>query len=794
MISRTWAVASGLLLLFASAVAHATLALQWMDIPKSDDGLAVYMAPNDYGKHKAALDPSGNVIVVGGNCVFSNCGTAGHFAAKHDAATGAELWRYTTNPTDTGFLRAVAVDSSGNAYVTGYVWDQNTNSPNNYQFVAKLSGSNGSVLWQVIGAPGQPATTQNQGMDIVVDAAGNPYVAGNRDGAAIVTKYDGATGAVVWSSVPGYDVAGNQGSFGINVDPDGNIVGFEYVNTFQNSLLYKLNGATGERTWGQELAKRYIFPGTTDVYSFTLDGAGKPILAGPIVSKYSNVDGSVIWEMPFETSGVAYDVTTLPNGDVVAAGTHDNAATFQVFVSASGVSSGIGTVPGLDTSRASSLNAIATDASGNLVAGGDFWYRGASHRYAGTMTFDMTALDISGINHYDDGFDSYVRVVLAGGGGYYNVGMNHDSSNALPMVILKYVRPSGTASAKLFDLNGDGEADLVLEHADRSIELRLMQGLQVLKASSFTLSSPGHVIPTSGDFNGDGKADILFRLDDGSTQVWLMNGTSTDATSFGVTALMPGGYGWEVAHVADFNGDGKSDILWRNASGAVGLWLMDGGTVLSRSTLMPAGYGWSPVLVGDFNGDGKADIVWRNTDGSVSMWLMNGTSIVDRGPLLGRGSTLGPLQVGDFNGDRKSDLLFQDSADGSVQVWIMDGRSSTSTATIMPANGSWTVSQVGDFNGDGMADLVWTARDGTVGMWLMNGTSLVERKTEMPAGTGWSVTVAEDLSGEGKTDLVWSNANGAGGGWIMDGTSQMSRTPLDPAGSTGRVVPVQFQH
>jgi hypothetical protein len=29
----------------------------------------------------------------------------------------------------------------------------------------------------------------------------------------------------------------------------------------------------------------------------------------------------------------------------------------------------------------------------------------------------------------------------------------------------------------------------------------------------------------------------------------------------------------------------------------------------------------------DYNGDGKSDTMWRYTDGSTSLWLMNGTSV-----------------------------------------------------------------------------------------------------------------------------------------------------------------------
>jgi hypothetical protein len=81
--------------------------------------------------------------------------------------------------------------------------------------------------------------------------------------------------------------------------------------------------------------------------------------------------------------------------------------------------------------------------------------------------------------------------------------------------------------------------------------------------------------------------------------------------------------------VGDFNGDGKSDILWWNSStGEAYIWFMNGGTSTSQMTPGSASSPWSVRGVGDFNGDGKADIVWRNsTTGQVYVWLMNGATV-----------------------------------------------------------------------------------------------------------------------------------------------------------------------
>lgn len=57
---------------------------------------------------------------------------------------------------------------------------------------------------------------------------------------------------------------------------------------------------------------------------------------------------------------------------------------------------------------------------------------------------------------------------------------------------------------------------------------------------------------------------------------------------------VPGGAdaSWTVAGVGDFNGDGKTDVLWRHSSGAVHAWLIDGTTVIGSGLIGTATNDW----------------------------------------------------------------------------------------------------------------------------------------------------------------------------------------------------------
>ena len=71
---------------------------------------------------------------------------------------------------------------------------------------------------------------------------------------------------------------------------------------------------------------------------------------------------------------------------------------------------------------------------------------------------------------------------------------------------------------------------------------------------------------------------------------------------------------------SDFNGDGRSDILWRNTTtGANTIWRSANSA--TPQAVAAVATSWRVVGSGDYNGDGRADILWRNFNtGANAIW------------------------------------------------------------------------------------------------------------------------------------------------------------------------------
>ena len=334
-----------------------------------------------------AVDNAGNTYVTGsfantatfGPTTLTSRGGSDAFIAKYDPS-GNVIWAQQAGGAANDFGNAVAVDSVGNAYVTGNFGGTGAFGVTNLvsaggsdAYVAKFDSS-GNVVWaQSAGGPGN-----DSGLAIAVGGGGNSYVAGRFSGTASI-------GGTNVTSAGGFDVFVSQ------LDPNG-----------MAQWVKQLGGTNDENVWSiaaDSAGNSYVagdFSGSatigstnlsskggTDGYLVKYDRAGNPVFttqvggAGTDSAYNVAVDGAGNSYLTGTFSGT----TTVGNTTLTSAGgqdayvaQYDRAGNVQWVKQAGGTSDDAGT-------------GIAVDPSGNVDVTGQF---------SGTSQFGGTSLTAGG--------------------------------------------------------------------------------------------------------------------------------------------------------------------------------------------------------------------------------------------------------------------------------------------------------------------------------------------------------------------------------------------------------------
>jgi FG-GAP-like repeat len=299
--------------------------------------------------------------------------------------------------------------------------------------------------------------------------------------------------------------------------------------------------------------------------------------------------------------------------------------------------------------------------------------------------------------------------------------------------------------------------------------------------------SPGPRTSTH-DFNGDGYSDILWKdTISGSARIWLYepNQPIVDVT------LPQNLAGYASVGQRDYDADGKTDLVWKNiANGATSVWFMNGTAVVPLQTNplllqtwgIPGVNGLTIAGTGDFNNDSFADILLTDGNGSYWVWLLSNPTgqIATQGPNIGPPPFAGGQVVGtgDFNGDGFTDILWANSA-GNFAFYFMQGISVLPNPPQFSAGPNYVVVGTGDFDGDGIADIVlrW---NGHVIIWLMNNNGTIKTNADLGIQpSNLSIAATGDYNRDGKSDLLWYDSNtGNVSIWFMNGTTVASDVPV----------------
>ncbi len=286
----------------------------------------------------------------------------------------------------------------------------------------------------------------------------------------------------------------------------------------------------------------------------------------------------------------------------------------------------------------------------------------------------------------------------------------------------------------------------------------------------------------TADFNGDGKPDIL--LAGSSTFVYVFmgkgDGTFQPAVSTNIGTTLT------VISAADVNGDGKADILaLGNLGGGTALWEFIGngdGTFAAGVQITNAANPTAPLRLGDFNGDGKPDIAVGDSGVGIEVLLNNGSGTFQNPIIVSLPYFTGAMFAGDFNGDHKLDLVVSIYVCGSGNneaVTLLGNGDGTFQSPIVaiPPDRYGSLVAAADLNGDGRSDLVQDVfEEPAVEIYLSNGDgTFTAGSSYLQYGPTSSSFLVADFNGDNKPDLAAMGEVLLGNG---DGTFQGNRAVL----------------
>ena len=766
-----------------------------------------------------ATDGVGNAYVTG-RCGSGFPVTASAFSSTtfntafltklNTNGSGAASLLYSTFLGPTGFAegRAVAVDATGNAYVTGYTNSTSTNftSPGAFQttygggfqdaFVAKfntnLSGAASRIYSTYLGGSGQDfggKSVPSGSQAIAIDAVGNAYITGQTNSTdfpvanpfqannagyydAFLTKLNPTGSALVYSTyLGGSNTSNSDEGRAVAV----NAVGNAYVTGLVQSANFPTaNPVVPVSTTGSVFVAKFT-PAGGIVYSTRLgttlsqdsgngiavDAAGNAFVTGDARNGFPTTAGA------FQTNPAGITdafVTQIADPTIIGRVVNENGAPISsASVNLNGVPTtttdangyftfGLLTVANNYTVSVSVPNYLFNSQVVNNLQKNvrlDFSPVGVTFTVTGQVK-DVSGIGIGGVNVALSGSASGTTTTDNGG--------NYSFANLLKGGDYTVTPSSGTYSFS--------PANLTFSNLT-SNRIANFVGTQTV------VSIGGKVT----DGNNIGVNGVTLTLTKNGTAAGTVQTSGLGNYSFGNLAA---GANYVVTPAGSFTP--SSQTFTSLASNAVANFK----TALSipsqcntanfaSATKISVGSNPQSVAAADFNGDGKLDLaVVNRSSNNVSVLVGNGAGGFGAATNFAVGNEPTAVGVGDFNNDRKLDLVVTNKFSNSLSLLLGNGAGGFAAATNFEVSLKPLSVAVSDFNGDGRLDVV-VGYDSLakVSVLLGNGAGGFAPGTDFATGAGTIGLAVADFNRDGKLDLAVADfdsnivsvllGNGAGG-------------------------------
>lgn len=483
--------------------------------------IAQYNSTGSTEHHAAAMvvDAAGNVYVTGSSYPENTGSLYPDFATVKYNSSGRLLWakRFAGPSRDEPI--AIAVDESGNVYVTGVSW-----VVTNDNYLTIKYSADGVEQWKK--HYDGPKNGSDSPSDITIDESGSVYVTGRsgdeEDWFDVTTIKYSSDGSEEWVAKYGGPVGGDDWPRAIALDRSGNV----YVTGTSDGGDFSYDFATikynpsGTQQW----AARFDGPGDSfdEAVDLKVDDAGNVYVTGIADSVGSGFDAvnfatvkynnsglqqwAELYDGPRDSVDIAVSVALDDSGNVYIAGTIDkppyrtgNSDIGLVKYSNSGDEQWMVRYEGPGYSR-DYVYAMAADNFGNVYVTGESYEE--DHSEIRTLKFNSAGTFQWGkrYNGPDDNRAWGGAMAVDRSGSVYVTGTSHSSVTDFDVTTIKYYSSGGTEWIKRY--NGPGNEE---DYGD-----------------AIAIDSVGNIYVTGHSYGEDTDYDfITIKYSEAGIQQWI---------------------------------------------------------------------------------------------------------------------------------------------------------------------------------------------------------------------------------------------------------------------------------